>query len=419
LLLLAFALITLDPRSTLPGFLSLIPVAGIALLLLSAGHSKLGAPLSWRPLRSIGLASYSIYLVHWPLIAFAQKTGLSAAGNFPMALPLLLASLMLGYTSYRWIEQPFRNPQHALYQPRLFLPLLIFGFLILAAAAALTIHREGFPDRFPQALQMSQQELFAERERYWQSFGKNPESRLKINNDDNFVLIIGNSHAQDLVYALRQNAYPNNIEVIITPYKCFNFGQGSDPADDDYCQNARKGVLASPLLAWADSIYLHEDFNGEWIADLMGFLAALRGQSEAPIYLFGPRLTFRTSVLQIAHEHGKLAGLREYALSQSFLPEREKLNTKLKEVFRTQKLAEFDIHYLDTLSVQCGKERQACGVISSETSDFLYFDNSHFTVRGAFEFGSALRAQHPDLFSSPVRASQAPDSGDPKTQPGH
>ena len=131
---------------------------------------------------------------------------------------------------------------------------------------------------------------------------------------------------------------------------------------------------------------------------MLGFLNALRVRSPAPIYLFGPRLTFKKSVLQIAHEHGRLSGLRDYAISQSFLPERENLNNKLLTVFSDQKLTNLDMHFVDTLSVQCGAQRDTCDIVSSKTSGFLYFDNSHFTEQGAAEFGAELRAKHPDLF---------------------
>ncbi len=395
--LLALSFYLFDAGTTFPGLASLIPSFGVALLLVAAGHSTSGRLLSWMPLRRVGLASYSIYLIHWPLIAFTQKLG-ATTGNIPTESILFVASIALGYASFRYIEQPFRNPKLPVFHPGTFLPLSVLSFSLLAILATVTVAKDGYPDRFPQSLQMSQEALFSERERYWNAFGKTSHSQLRINDSEHYVLIIGNSHAQDLVYALRQNGFPGNLEIIITPFKCFNFGVGSDPADDDLCQSARDRLLTSPLLSGAERIYLHEDFNGEWVADLLGFLNALRVRSPAPIYLFGPRLTFKKSVLQIAHEHGRLSGLRDYAISQSFLPERENLNNKLLTVFSDQKLTNLDMHFVDTLSVQCGAQRDTCDIVSSKTSGFLYFDNSHFTEQGAAEFGAELRAKHPDLF---------------------
>ena len=59
-------------------------------------------------IEKIGDWSYSIYLVHWPLFAFAY---LSYVGDAPISIKLLLlfSSIFLGYLQYKYIETPFRN----------------------------------------------------------------------------------------------------------------------------------------------------------------------------------------------------------------------------------------------------------------------------------------------------------------------
>jgi peptidoglycan/LPS O-acetylase OafA/YrhL len=51
--------------------------------------------------------SYSIYLVHWPLFAFAY---LSYVGDVPTSIKivLLITSIILGYLQFRYVETPFR-----------------------------------------------------------------------------------------------------------------------------------------------------------------------------------------------------------------------------------------------------------------------------------------------------------------------
>lgn len=52
--------------------------------------------------------SYSIYLVHWPLFAFAY---LSYVGNVPAHIKIVLiaSSFILGYMQFRYVETPFRS----------------------------------------------------------------------------------------------------------------------------------------------------------------------------------------------------------------------------------------------------------------------------------------------------------------------
>ena len=60
-----------------------------------------------RVIERVGDWSYSLYLVHWPLLAFAQA---SFIGEVPIYVSAALAgiSIMLAYLQYRFVEQRFR-----------------------------------------------------------------------------------------------------------------------------------------------------------------------------------------------------------------------------------------------------------------------------------------------------------------------
>lgn len=59
-------------------------------------------------IEKIGDWSYSIYLVHWPLFAFAY---LSYVGDVPINIKIILVifSIFLGYLQFRYVETPFRG----------------------------------------------------------------------------------------------------------------------------------------------------------------------------------------------------------------------------------------------------------------------------------------------------------------------
>jgi peptidoglycan/LPS O-acetylase OafA/YrhL len=112
LAMIAYAVFAFDDQMRLPSVYTLVPVLGAALVLLFAHGSARGAQiLSWRPLVGLGLISYSVYLWHHPLIAFARIRG--AAGMEAQTIGMLIGlSLALGALSWRFIEQPFRNRSH-------------------------------------------------------------------------------------------------------------------------------------------------------------------------------------------------------------------------------------------------------------------------------------------------------------------
>jgi hypothetical protein len=77
-----------------------------------------------RPLHWIGDQSYSLYLVHWPLIALAKSIWLEGV---PMAvsLALLAVSVAIAQLSYKFVEQRFRHIDSPMLLLRRMLVLLI------------------------------------------------------------------------------------------------------------------------------------------------------------------------------------------------------------------------------------------------------------------------------------------------------
>jgi peptidoglycan/LPS O-acetylase OafA/YrhL len=86
---------------------ALIVVIVTALMIL--GHDNwLPTNILTQVIQKIGDWSYSLYLVHWPLIVFATAGFL---GNIPISakFTILLLSLIAAFLQYRFIEEPFRR----------------------------------------------------------------------------------------------------------------------------------------------------------------------------------------------------------------------------------------------------------------------------------------------------------------------
>jgi peptidoglycan/LPS O-acetylase OafA/YrhL len=92
------------------GFLvtSLATAAAIAAIAYPSS-SYLARVLSIYPLKWVGLRSYSIYLVHWPVFALTQPNiDVSLDGNALLALRIAV-TLVLSALLYRFVETPFRR----------------------------------------------------------------------------------------------------------------------------------------------------------------------------------------------------------------------------------------------------------------------------------------------------------------------
>lgn len=90
-----------------PGLAALAICLLTALACLSPG-ATLPPALALRPLARVGDWSYSIYLVHWPLIAYANAAFL---GETPLwvRLSLIAAAVPLGALQWRLVEEPLRQ----------------------------------------------------------------------------------------------------------------------------------------------------------------------------------------------------------------------------------------------------------------------------------------------------------------------
>jgi peptidoglycan/LPS O-acetylase OafA/YrhL len=141
--MIAYAVLAYDRGTRYPSVHTLLPTVGTALIILCATPATIvGRLLSLRWVVGLGLISYSAYLWHQPMFAFARILGL---GSDRVIGALACLSIVLAYFTWRFIEQPFRDR-------RRFSRTTIAGGAVAMSAAifctGLAIHfNRGFPDR--------------------------------------------------------------------------------------------------------------------------------------------------------------------------------------------------------------------------------------------------------------------------------
>ena len=124
----------IDETFFVPGLWTLLPVLATGAWILYGQHTFVDRHLLSTPLfRWFGKISYSLYLWHWPLLYFA-RLHFQKEVDVPLAILVILASIILSYLTVRFWENPIRfghfkvNPTK-----RLFLgnaALLALGLLI-------------------------------------------------------------------------------------------------------------------------------------------------------------------------------------------------------------------------------------------------------------------------------------------------
>lgn len=250
LMIIVVSALLIDETTTYPGPVTLWPIAGAAMIIAVVSPKSVAFKLlSSQPFQLIGLASFSIYLWHQPLLVFARLFSADYLNqrerNFVVALILLV-----GIISWRVVERPTRD------KVRVPIRSLILGVVLTAVVVLISnlilVKNDGFPDRLSPNVQ-------------WENAGQRP-ARVCSSDDDwterdgisycNFgdyaglknVFLIGDSHADSLLneldIALRQEGIRG---VRVSLGECAeipgSYPLGEVPSDLGKCQSRFETLL--------------------------------------------------------------------------------------------------------------------------------------------------------------------------------
>lgn len=113
IILILYSIFIFDSNTLFPSYNALPPTIGAALLIYSGTAKYSGYILRNSIVRFIGLISYSLYLIHWPLIIFLKTYHENIGQNFSLSeiekFLVFIVSITIGTLMYYFIEQPFRR----------------------------------------------------------------------------------------------------------------------------------------------------------------------------------------------------------------------------------------------------------------------------------------------------------------------
>ena len=143
-LLIGVSMSMFSDKTLFPGASALVPCVGAALCIAAADHSRLGMLLRNRPMVYVGLVSYALYLVHWPLLVFYKQIKHVDHLEPREIVYFLILSLLLAVVLNRAIEVPMRKP--AFWKP-VAIRSAVAGALTIVIAAGYVWQFGGLPQR--------------------------------------------------------------------------------------------------------------------------------------------------------------------------------------------------------------------------------------------------------------------------------
>ncbi len=230
-----------------PGLFTLIPTIGtLIILLFNNENSFLNFFLKSKILVFTGLISYSIYLIHYPVISyvnlylFRDTLVLKDIATYQKLL-IIFFTFLISYLSWRFIEKPFRNLKN-FSQNKIFLFYLTSVILILSIGSFIKI-KDGIVERFnSENDDLAIKFHIAEKDKssfsdICRNLDKKNKTKLCILGDlnsQNKIMLIGDSQKETLELSINNFAIDNKIKVYNINH-CENF---DDILTNPFCKNA-------------------------------------------------------------------------------------------------------------------------------------------------------------------------------------
>lgn len=381
-----------------PGLGAGLPVLGTMLVLAAPDSARdpIARMLQWRWMKWLGLRSYAIYLIHWPLMVNATSINMDRPeGTMSVAVVI---SLFLGHLIYRYVETPVRTGERF----KSTAAILRYGALTLIAIALIWTLLPLQPvtalrARLPLLdIRETAGELDEMRNNYMallDQIDTDSMPGVKMCSFDNInatdamlacltatdlpdgvVLVIGDSHGRDVLMALRR-VFPDRFFVMLHQSACApaDYERGNSTCFDNLETILTRMVetddLTRVILAarWWFGEHTH-------VAETLTMLNRLNVES----FVIGPGPTFDVQMQGLALEAG-LAGtaLRDLA---GLAPIRFAFDVRGSSTELAALADDTGFGFFNRYALFCPDD--LCPIFDADTGQFLYIDNQHLSRAG-------------------------------------
>ena len=146
LILIVFSIFYFDKKTPSPSSYSLIPVLGTLLIILFSDDKIFVSKVLTSKLSvGMGLISYSTYLWHQPIFAFAKLY----LGNFSinLSITLIFFSILFGFLSWKFVENPFRYKKNLQFSRKTFSITCLISISFIISIGLLGTKTNGFNEQ--------------------------------------------------------------------------------------------------------------------------------------------------------------------------------------------------------------------------------------------------------------------------------
>ena len=377
----------LDANKPFPGFYALIPCFGTAMLIISSENSKYNYLIDNKFFNFFGNISYSLYLIHWPLITFYKYFFIQINLDLFDQLMIFTLSIFFSYILTFFYEIRFYKKKTL--KPIISFKKILFFYLIFILVIFVLLLFTKIDEKKATISTLINDNNHNEINGY----SKNQNFKKKI-------LIIGNSHGNDLYKSLVSNDFfIKNYQIDYLEFGdvCY---QGYIN-DYDYiakleiflsrflnlvnknCKNHIPKLINSNLLKNADTIIISNRYRKSSLKYIGPFIKKIKTASNKIILINNsPRFIDPQTLIKL-HKN-----LSTDEMNQKFFLYQDKsipiFNENLKDI------ASFEnIIFFDKYNIICNTNMVSCNVLTKD-NNLLFLDRDHLSKDGHKDFGKKL-----------------------------
>jgi peptidoglycan/LPS O-acetylase OafA/YrhL len=380
--LIAYSVFSFNKSTKFPGYNALLPCLGAAGVIYGGSLARLRVLISNRLMVFLGVVSYSLYLVHWPIIVFWKYYTLGEVSNI-QKLGLFCASLAAGVLLNRLVEKPLRYPRSKDHSSNLAFGLgcALFALLLVIPAANIWA-TGGWKWRVSEEFQQTMNEMRSKRKEYWKDWARDNTKPTAFSADKLSIVVIGNSYAIDVANMLKTVKGNQVFFGGTTSHTCraFTLPQSGKSDKNKLCSrnvnrfkrnygNADLIVLADNSSTWAPS--------AEESAALDKNIELLRAAGNTGrIVIYGERPTYSAHVYQLLARLGSVrsSGRRLSESLETDAGTMRSRNSSARAFYQKR-----GIEYYSPVDFMC--RESWCEVVTPKNK-LIYFDAGHFTYAG-------------------------------------
>lgn len=373
LALLLLSLVIIDSTVAWPGYMAILPVLGVTFVIIANRERSFFS--NSKILNYIGKWSYSIYLWHWPIIAFLYY--IYTPNTMTLLFGIILA-LILGFVSFTFIEKV--NISYLSFV----LPLTVSFTLMLTGGYAYQVPKSVYAASL----------INPKEEKYGgYTWGLHKQFEDAFSDSRPNLLLLGDSQAGDFANILKMvGAYSKyEIKSSIISAKCGSFyihqsireeyyNSSSDinsgKISKELCVRQWERFYQHDILVSADVIVISmnwRDYSNEFLSHSL--LTLRKKNPKAKVVIVGPKSLSSSIPREMYRAARKGGDVNKYVYQKA-------ANGRFAEIerFRKEVASLTGITYISLIDSICDDSEKTCTVVHDGYP--FFYDSTHSTFEG-------------------------------------